>query len=64
MCVCILTGLGLAQKIDPAQREKEEIRSWLVDCIDKLCLQIDQFESEAETLHAGTKKKKVDKDVS
>lgn len=53
----------MATKVDPAQREKEEIRSWLVDCIDKLYLQIDQFESESETLHAG-KKKKVDRDVS
>lgn len=55
-------GLGLATKIDPAQREKEEVRSWLMDCIDKLNLQIDQFESEIESLHAA-KKKKVDKEV-
>lgn len=60
----IIVGLGLATKIDPAQREKEEVRSWLVDSIDKLNFQIDQFESEVESLHAGSKKKKVDKDVS
>ena len=57
-------GLGLATKIDPAQREKEEVRTWLTDCIDKLNQQIDQFESEIESLHAGSKKKKVDRDVS
>lgn len=49
-------------KVDPAQKEKEEIRSWLADLISKLNLQIDQFESEVESLHAGSKKKK-DKDV-
>ena len=53
----------MATKIDPAQKEKEELRSWLADSIDKLNMQIDQFESEAESMHAG-KKKKVDKDVS
>lgn len=53
----------MAIKVDPAQREKEEVRSWLVDSIDKLTLQIDQFESEVESMHA-VKKKKVDKDVS
>ena len=52
----------MATKIDPAQREKDEVRSWLADSIDKLTLQIDQFESEVESMHAG-KKKKVDKDV-
>ena len=57
-------GLGLATKIDPAQREKEEVRSWLGDCIDKLNLQVNLFEAEVETLHAASKKKKVDKDVS
>ena len=57
-------GLGLAPKVDPAQREKEELRSWLSDSIDKLNQQIDQFESEVEALHASSKKKKIDKDVS
>jgi len=56
--------LGLAAKIDPAQKEKEELRSWLADRISKLNIQIDQFESEVESLYAGTKKKKIDKDVS
>ena len=53
----------MAQKIDPVQKEREEVRSWLTDCIDKMSMQINHFESEIETLHAG-KKKKVDKEVS
>ena len=67
LCMCVdslsCAGLGLATKVDPAQKEKEELRSWLADLISKLNLQIDQFESEVETLHAGSKKKKVDRDV-
>ncbi len=60
----MLAGLGLAIKVDPAQREKEEMRSWLTECIDKMSMQINHFESEIESLHAGPKKKKVDRDVS
>ena len=56
-------GLGLATKVDPAQKEKEEVRMWLMECIDQLQMQIDQFESEMESLHAGPKKKKLDRDV-
>lgn len=26
-------GLGLAQKVDPAQREKEEVGQWLTVCV-------------------------------
>ncbi|XP_044730157.1 CCR4-NOT transcription complex subunit 3 isoform X3 [Chrysoperla carnea] len=54
-------GLGAAQKLDPAQKEREEIVGWLVSSIDALNLQIDQFESEIESLLAG-KKKRLDKD--
>ncbi|XP_053697799.1 CCR4-NOT transcription complex subunit 3 isoform X1 [Sabethes cyaneus] len=54
-------GLGAAQKMDPAQREKEEISSWLTNSISSLQIQIDQFECEVESLIAG-KKKKLDKD--
>ncbi|XP_052869816.1 CCR4-NOT transcription complex subunit 3 isoform X3 [Anopheles cruzii] len=54
-------GLGAAQKMDPAQREKEEISSWLTSAINSLQIQIDQFECEIESLLAG-KKKKLDKD--
>lgn len=33
-------GLGAAQKLDPAQKEKEEMNSWLVQSIDALKLQV------------------------
>ena len=57
-------GLGLAAKVDPVQREKEEIRQWLTDIIDQLERQVDLFESEIETLHSSSKKKKLDREVS
>ncbi|EDO35487.1 predicted protein [Nematostella vectensis] len=57
-------GLGLATKIDPATKEKEEARQWITDVLDRLKLEIDQFESEIELVIAGSKKKKLDKEVS
>lgn len=54
-------GLGAAQKLDPAQRIKDEVRTWLTSSISSLQLQIDQYESEIESLLAG-KKKRLDKD--
>lgn len=54
-------GLGAAQKLDPAQRVKDEIRQWLTHSISSLQIQIDQYESEIEGLLAG-KKKRLDKD--
>lgn len=33
-------GLGAAQKLDPAQKEREEIANWLVTSIDALNLQV------------------------
>ena len=58
-----MSGLGLATKIDPAQKEKEEVRQWLMDCLNDLQMQIDQFESEIESIRVGSKKKKLDRDV-
>ncbi|XP_030644861.1 CCR4-NOT transcription complex subunit 3b isoform X2 [Chanos chanos] len=55
-------GLGLAQKIDPAQREKEEVGQWLTSAIDTLNMQVDMFESEVESLSVQTRKKKGDKE--
>ncbi|XP_033837261.1 CCR4-NOT transcription complex subunit 3a isoform X1 [Periophthalmus magnuspinnatus] len=55
-------GLGLAQKVDPAQREKEETGQWLTNTIDMLNMQVDQFESEVESLSVQTRKKKGDKE--
>lgn len=33
-------GLGAAQKMDPAQKEREEISAWLVNSIDNLNIQV------------------------
>lgn len=54
-------GLGAAQKMDPAQRIKDHARNWLTGSISTLQIQIDQYESEIESLLAG-KKKRVDRD--
>ena len=54
----------MATKVDPAQREKEEVRQWLTDNIDKLNFQVDQFEAEVESLYASSRKRKLDRDVS
>ena len=40
------------------------MRQWLTESIDKLNLQVDTFESEVESLYAGSKKRKLDRDVS
>lgn len=53
-------GLGGAQKVDPAQKEKEDITNWLSSSIAILNIHVDQFESEIESLMIGTKKKKND----
>lgn len=55
-------GLGAVQKVDPAQKEKDKIANWLTDSIDSLSIQVDHYESEIETLHAVTKKKKNQKE--
>ncbi|XP_065162602.1 CCR4-NOT transcription complex subunit 3 isoform X3 [Atheta coriaria] len=54
-------GLGAAQKLDPAQKEREEIQSWLVSSIDSLNLQVEKIECDIESLLVN-KKKKLDKD--
>lgn len=33
-------GLGAAQKLDPAQKEREEVSNWLATSIDALNLQV------------------------
>lgn len=48
-------GLGAAQKMDPAQRIKDDARNWLTSSISSLQIQIDQYESEIESLLAGKK---------
>ncbi|XP_064640327.1 CCR4-NOT transcription complex subunit 3-like isoform X2 [Lineus longissimus] len=56
-------GLGAAAKLDPIQKEKDEVTSWLSHNIENLNIQIDQFECEIETLMVGSKKKKLDRDT-
>ncbi|KAJ6648865.1 CCR4-NOT transcription complex subunit 3 [Pseudolycoriella hygida] len=54
-------GLGAAQKLDPAQRMKDDVRTWLNQSIRTLQIQTEKLESEIESLLAG-KKKRLDKD--
>lgn len=49
-------GLTSGQKLDPKEREREEISQWLNQCLETLNIQIDQFEAEIEAI--GTTKKK------
>lgn len=56
-------GLGLASKVDPAQKERVEMTQWLSECIDKLQLQVDHFEMELESMKSQTKKRKVPSEV-
>lgn len=51
-------GLGAAQKLDPAQQEKDEMDQWLSNSINALNLQSEQYESEIESLLASFKKKR------
>lgn len=54
-------GLGATQKLDPTAREREELNNWLVASIDQMQIQMDQFESEIESIMAA-KKKRLDKE--
>ena len=60
----LTAGLGQVSKVDPEQRKKEEVRHWLTLSIDSLNRQIDEFEAEIESVYAGSKKKKLDRDVN
>jgi CCR4-NOT transcription complex subunit 3 len=55
-------GLGAAQKLDPAQKEKDEMTNWMSSSIDSLNIQLDQFECEIEALQLAQKKSKKDKE--
>lgn len=56
-------GLGLASKVDPAQKEREAMTGWLSDCIDKLQRKVDKFEMELESIKSNSKKRKVPQEV-
>ncbi|KAI7277848.1 hypothetical protein KC345_g6385 [Hortaea werneckii] len=53
-------GLSAAAKLDPKEQEKLELCNFLAEMVDELARQIESQEAEAETLHAGLKKKKSD----
>lgn len=36
-------GLGAAQKLDPAQKEREEISAWLTQSIESLNIQVSTY---------------------
>lgn len=56
-------GLGAAQKLDPIQKERDEVNNWLTNSIDMLSVQVDTFESGIEALQNVQKKgKKPDRD--
>ena len=59
----MVVGLGAAAKVDPAQKEREDVRLWLTECIDKLSQEVEQFDAEVESLYVGSKKRKLDRDV-
>lgn len=44
-------GLGAAQKLDPAQKEREEMSSWLISSIDTLNLQVTTLNNSSLYLH-------------
>lgn len=56
-------GLGLAAKIDPATKEREEASIWITEVLERLQIEVDQIESEIEQVYAGSRKKKLDRDV-
>ena len=43
--------------MDPAQREKDDCRTWLHETIEKLQQQNEQFEATIDQVNSGKKKK-------
>ena len=50
-------GLTVGTKLDPAERERYDTTQWLNTMLEKLNIQIDQFEAEIDSLSVTTKKK-------
>lgn len=53
-------GLGAASKLDPKEKEREEVITFLADMVGELDRQIEASEAEVESLQASTKKSKKD----
>ncbi|KAJ1343416.1 hypothetical protein BSLG_002005 [Batrachochytrium salamandrivorans] len=51
-------GLNAASRVDPEEKEKEDLRQWISDMGDKLSVQIDMLEAELETLQIAVRKSK------
>jgi len=51
-------ALGLPTKIDPVEKERQELRDWLMNTIDNINIEIDKFEADVESIHAQCKKGK------
>lgn len=47
-------GLNAAQKLDPKEREKVEMSSWIAAQVEELMRQVEQTEAEIEQLQGGT----------
>eukprot|EP00216_Chloropicon_sp_CCMP2111_P000331 CAMPEP_0198242920 /NCGR_PEP_ID=MMETSP1446-20131203/22642_1 /TAXON_ID=1461542 ORGANISM="Unidentified sp, Strain CCMP2111" /NCGR_SAMPLE_ID=MMETSP1446 /ASSEMBLY_ACC=CAM_ASM_001112 /LENGTH=652 /DNA_ID=CAMNT_0043926593 /DNA_START=91 /DNA_END=2049 /DNA_ORIENTATION=- len=52
-------GLTQAQKMDPKDKARQELRDWLNSSVDKLNNQIDELESELEMATSSKKKNRV-----
>ncbi|KHJ42675.1 Not1 domain, CCR4-Not complex component [Trichuris suis] len=56
-------GLGSEQKVDPKEKEKEDVIGWLQESIDRLNQRVDLYEGEHEQIYASFgRKKKPEKD--
>lgn len=53
-------GLSASAKMDPKEREKEEMAGFLADMVEELGRQIESVEAEAELVQVTTKKSKKD----
>lgn len=53
-------GLNAAAKLDPKEKEKNDVCNFLQEMLDELERQIEALEAEAESLQAGLKKGKKD----
>lgn len=53
-------GLNAAAKLDPKEKERQEMSAFLQDTIDELARQLESNEAESETLTASAKKSKKD----
>lgn len=51
-------GLILSTKLDPKEKEKQVLTSWINGCVSKLSSEVDQFEAEMESILAASKKGK------